>query len=82
MAGHAQLKFVMTECSKTQIRLAGLISNLYKHLSFFLVAFIKAKQKYAFDLFTKFVQCSYHKMEFVLKNQNKKTKTFSSKGIH
>ena len=26
MAGHAQLKFVMTECSKTQIRLRGLIS--------------------------------------------------------
>ena len=25
MAGHAQLKFVMTECSKTQIRLARLI---------------------------------------------------------
>ena len=25
MAGHAQLKFVITECSKTQIRLAGLI---------------------------------------------------------
>ena len=25
MAGHAQLKFVMTECSKTQIRLSGLI---------------------------------------------------------
>ena len=25
MAGHARLKFVMTECSKTQIRLAGLI---------------------------------------------------------
>ena len=25
MTGHAQLKFVMTECSKTQIRLAGLI---------------------------------------------------------
>ena len=24
MAGHAQLKFVMTECSKTQIRLTGL----------------------------------------------------------
>ena len=24
MAGHAQLKFVMTECSKTQIRLMGL----------------------------------------------------------
>ena len=25
MSGHAQLKFVMTECSKTQIRLMGLI---------------------------------------------------------
>ena len=25
MAGHAQLKFIMTECSKTQIRLTGLI---------------------------------------------------------
>ena len=25
MAGHAQLKFVMTECSKTQIRLTGLL---------------------------------------------------------
>ena len=25
MAGHAQLKFVMTECSKSQIRLVGLI---------------------------------------------------------
>ena len=24
MAGHAQLNFVMTECSKTQIRLTGL----------------------------------------------------------
>ena len=24
MAGHVQLKFVMTECSKTQIRLTGL----------------------------------------------------------
>ena len=24
MAGHAQLKFVMKECSKTQIRLTGL----------------------------------------------------------
>ena len=25
MAGHAQLKFVVRECSKTQIRLTGLI---------------------------------------------------------
>ena len=30
MAGHAQLKFVMTECSKTQIRLARLIYQYYK----------------------------------------------------
>ena len=28
MAGHVQLKFVMTECSKTQIRLTGLICKL------------------------------------------------------
>ena len=27
MSGHAQLKFVMTECSKTQIRLTGLMSH-------------------------------------------------------
>ena len=27
MAGHAQLIFVMTECSKTQIRLTGLSYN-------------------------------------------------------
>ena len=30
MAGHAQLKFVMTECSKTQIRLTGLKLNWIK----------------------------------------------------
>ena len=29
MAGHAQLKFVMTECSKTQIRLTGLICYIH-----------------------------------------------------
>ena len=29
MAGHAQLKFVMTECSKTQIRLTGLIYGVF-----------------------------------------------------
>ena len=33
MAGHAQLKFVMTECSKTQIRLTGLIYNIFTRLS-------------------------------------------------
>ena len=31
MAGHAQLKFVMTECSKTQIRLTGLICSDQKY---------------------------------------------------
>ena len=35
MAGHAQLKFVMTECSKTQIRLTGLIyDRMQKCLTF------------------------------------------------
>ena len=29
MAGHAQLNFVMTECSKTQIRLTGLNYEIY-----------------------------------------------------
>ena len=33
MAGHAQLKFVMTECSKTQIRLTRLIYHDQKALS-------------------------------------------------
>ena len=31
MAGHAQLKFVMTECSKTQIRLTGLTCTSLLH---------------------------------------------------
>ena len=33
MAGHAQLKCVMTECSKTQIRLTGLISQMHRSSS-------------------------------------------------
>ena len=33
MAGHAQLKFVMTECSKTQIRLTGLNFDIAKCLA-------------------------------------------------
>ena len=28
MAGHAELKFVITECSKTQIRLTGLTDEM------------------------------------------------------
>ena len=37
MTGHAQLKFIMTECSKTQIRLTGLKynSSFIKSLNFF-----------------------------------------------
>ena len=35
MAGHAQLKFVMTECSKTQIRLTGLtFASVCVHIGF------------------------------------------------
>ena len=36
MAGHAQLRFVMTECSKTQIRLTGLNSARYHAMVAFL----------------------------------------------
>ena len=43
MAGHAQLKFVMTECSKTQIRLAGLI--YYFSQNFIYKLFILYKRK-------------------------------------
>ena len=32
MAGHAQLNFVMTECSKTQIGLTGLIYEAIKEI--------------------------------------------------
>ena len=42
MAGHAQLKFVMTECSKTQIRLTGLI--LYVHAKLLLHHLTSRKQ--------------------------------------
>ena len=36
MAGHAQLKFVMTECSKTQIRLTGPILSEFRRLKCYL----------------------------------------------
>ena len=39
MAGHAQLKFVMTECSKTYIRLTGLIYVRRWGLSWFCLYF-------------------------------------------
>ena len=41
MAGHAQLKFVMTECPKTQIRLTGLI---WSCLLFALISLIKFQE--------------------------------------
>ena len=37
MAGHAQLKYVMTECSKTQIRLTGLMLNWSKEVKSHLI---------------------------------------------
>ena len=40
MAGHAQLKFVMTECSKTQIRLAGLKCKYLKDFMLMLMFFL------------------------------------------
>ena len=41
MAGHAQLKFVMTECSKTQIRLTGLKCAFMLHCAFAFVDVIE-----------------------------------------
>ena len=43
MAGHVQLKFVMTECSKTQIRLTGLNYSLIVYLSLILMYSITCK---------------------------------------
>ena len=42
MAGHAQLKFVMTECSKTQIRLTGL--RYFYHVVMFLLKIVRARK--------------------------------------
>ena len=46
MAGHAQLKFVMTECSKTQIRLTGPIS--WTKISALVISFQNCWQNYHF----------------------------------
>ena len=35
MAGHAQLKFLMTECLKTQIRLTGLVCTMFAGVTMF-----------------------------------------------
>ena len=55
MAGHAQLKFVMTECSKTQIGLTGLIYPRHKWLVIWMFNFDLLPQLlYDFnDIFTK-----------------------------
>ena len=50
MAGHAQLKFVMTECSKTQIRLTGPKWNIKSvkfllHLSIYIRSHSHRKQQ-------------------------------------
>ena len=42
MAGHAHLKFVMTECSKTQIRLTGL--RYFYHVVMFLLKIVRARK--------------------------------------
>ena len=47
MTGHAQLKFVMTECSKTQIRLTRLILFLF-YISYFFFHFKISKYKKIF----------------------------------
>ena len=53
MAGHAQLKFDMTECSKTQIRLTRLICwfNMYKCLKPFSEKKKKKKKKKKMQFF-------------------------------
>ena len=49
MAGHAQLKFVMTECSKTKIRLMGpiwIIKVIISSVQFFLIFIVSCGIKY------------------------------------
>ena len=56
MAGHAQLKFVMTECSKTQIRLTGL--NWFKNLISSLN--LPSRKEYiSSPIFLRFKSCRY-----------------------
>ena len=47
MAGHAQLNFVMTECSKTQIRLTGLnlcVSVVHENSTMTFIALILKRE--------------------------------------
>ena len=47
MAGHAQLRFVMTEYSKTQIRLTGLIHPMQFKLMYHTCLYLEWLQSYA-----------------------------------
>ena len=60
MAGHAQLKFVMTECSKTQIRLTGFILYFHIYIELFNDIFARYYIKTIF-LSLHFVQFSFTK---------------------
>ena len=64
MAGHAELKFVMTECSKTQIRLTGLLLSI---INIILGAFLwhetKAKSitcPFSHNIFMNVISAIYH----------------------
>ena len=48
MAGHAQLKFVMTECSKTQIRLAGPILHSFFSICSAFIILLYTLQAFSF----------------------------------
>ena len=66
MAGHARLKFVMMECSKTQIRLTGLTrytgmwENMFSRRSILQVSGFRKSKKLKQELF--FCQCFASKM--------------------
>ena len=70
MAGHAQLKFVMTECSKTQIRLTGLI--LFEFVTCLLLIF--ASELVVLDMhnYDIFIPSGIWKYQFYQTIKNKK----------
>ena len=61
MAGHAQLKFIMTECSKTQICLTGLIWLYSQDRAYYYCKNRKkpGTRKIGVNLFLKFEQCAW-----------------------
>ena len=58
-AGHAQLKFVMTECSKTQIRLTRPNYRLIIPLSVFLKVLFVVNMLFLIPFILPFVQCYF-----------------------